>query len=91
MCKLAKYVRSCVVFLKTLHSWQEFYTTAGRDGRDKFQVWIMMSVMIGVVCTYVVSIPISCVLLALGSGEGAEGDWPTTWSMEIVGQQQPGQ
>ena len=39
MCKLAKYVRNCVVFWKNLHSWQKFYTTAGRDGRDKFQVW----------------------------------------------------
>ena len=38
MCKLAKYVRNCVVFWKNLHSWQKFYTTAGRDGRDKFQV-----------------------------------------------------
>ena len=34
-----KYAKKCVVFLKTLHSWQEFYTTAGRDGHDKFQVW----------------------------------------------------
>ena len=39
VCKLAKYVRNCVVFWKNLHSWQKFYTTAGRDGRDKFQVW----------------------------------------------------
>ena len=38
MCKLAKYVRNCVVFWKNLHSWQKFYTTAGRNGRDKFQV-----------------------------------------------------
>ena len=40
MCKLAKYVRNCVVFWKNLHSWQKFYTTAGRDGRDKFQVCV---------------------------------------------------
>ena len=40
VCKLAKYVRNCVVFWKNLHSWQKFYTTAGRDGRDKFQVWL---------------------------------------------------
>ena len=40
MCKLAKYVRNCVVFWKILHSWQKFYTTAGRGGRDKFQVWL---------------------------------------------------
>ena len=38
VCKLAKYVRDCVVFWKNLHSWQKFYTTVGRDGRDKFQV-----------------------------------------------------
>ena len=38
VCKFAKYVRNCVVFWKNLHSWQKFYTTAGRDGRDKFQV-----------------------------------------------------
>ena len=38
MCKLAKYVRKCVNFRKNLLSWQKFYTTAGRDGRDKFQV-----------------------------------------------------
>ena len=25
--------------MKKLHSWKYFYTTAGRDGRDKFQVW----------------------------------------------------
>ena len=36
--KFAKYVRNCVVFWKNLHSWQNSYTTAGRDGRDKFQV-----------------------------------------------------
>ena len=24
--------------MKNLHSWNYFYTTAGRDGRDKFQV-----------------------------------------------------
>ena len=38
--KFAKYVRNCVVFWKNLHSWKKFYTTAGRDGRDKFQVWV---------------------------------------------------
>ena len=25
--------------MKNLHSWQKFYTTAGRSGRDKFQLW----------------------------------------------------
>ena len=43
MCKLAKYVRNCVVFWKNLHSWPKFYTTAGRDSRDKFQVWSQCS------------------------------------------------
>ena len=38
VCKLTKYVRNCVVFWKNLHSWQKLYTTASRDGRDKFQV-----------------------------------------------------
>ena len=28
--------------MENLHSWQKFYTTAGRDGRDKFQVWLWM-------------------------------------------------
>ena len=40
VCKLAKYVRNYVVFWKNLHSWQNFYATAGRDGRDKFQVCV---------------------------------------------------
>ena len=31
VCKLAKYVINCVVFLTNLHSWQKFYTTAGSD------------------------------------------------------------
>ena len=26
-------------FWKNLHSWHKFYTTAGRDGRDKSQLW----------------------------------------------------
>ena len=26
-------------FRENLHSWHKFYTTDGRDGRDKFQVW----------------------------------------------------
>ena len=41
VCKLTKYVWNCIVFWKNLHSWQKFYRTAGRagrDGRDKFQV-----------------------------------------------------
>ena len=28
--------------MKKLHSWKYFYTTAGRDGRDKFRVWMRM-------------------------------------------------
>ena len=43
VCKLARYVRNCVVFWKTIHSWQKFYTTAGRGSRDKFQVWELYS------------------------------------------------
>ena len=42
MCKLVKWVRNCVVFWKNSHSWQKFYTTAGRDGRDKFQVCLYL-------------------------------------------------
>ena len=42
VCKLAKYVRNCVVLWKNLHSWQKIYTTAGRDGHDKFQVCRMV-------------------------------------------------
>ena len=38
VCKLAKYVRSCIVFWKNLYSWHKFDTTAGRDGRDKSQL-----------------------------------------------------
>ena len=26
-------------FLKNLHDWQKFYTTAGRTGRAKYQLW----------------------------------------------------
>ena len=36
----ANLARKRVVFWKNLHSCKNFYTTAGRDGRDKFQVWI---------------------------------------------------
>ena len=43
--KFAKYVRNYVVFWKNLHSWQNFYTTAGRDGRDKFQVCILVALV----------------------------------------------
>ena len=35
---IAKYAKKCTVFLKKLHSWQKFYTTASRGGRDKFQL-----------------------------------------------------
>ena len=34
----ANFARKCIVFWKKLHRWK-IYTTAGRDGRDKFQVW----------------------------------------------------
>ena len=26
-------------FVKKLHRWQKFYTAAGSDGIDKFQLW----------------------------------------------------
>ena len=48
VCKLTKYMSKFNIFtqillgnalLKNLHNWKQFYTTAGRDGRDKFQVW----------------------------------------------------
>ena len=32
-----------VVFWGNLHSWQKMFTTAGRDGRDKFQLWLNCS------------------------------------------------
>ena len=32
-------MRNCVVFHENLHRWNNFYTTAGRDGRDKSQLW----------------------------------------------------
>ena len=58
MCKLAKYVRNCVVFWKNLHSWQKFYTTAGRDGRDKFQVWLYQN-------SFLLGLSICCALQEL--------------------------
>ena len=39
VCELAKYVRSWVVFWNNFHSWQKFYTAAGRE---KFQVSILV-------------------------------------------------
>ena len=38
---LANYARNRVVFRENLRSWHKFYTTAGRDGRDKFQLWAL--------------------------------------------------
>ena len=35
----ANFAEKCIVFWKNLHSWKIFYTTAGRDGRDKSQPW----------------------------------------------------
>ena len=35
----ANYARICGVFWKKLHSRHTFYTTVGRDGRDKSQLW----------------------------------------------------
>ena len=33
------YARKRVFFQKNLHSWHKSYTTAGRDGSDKSQLW----------------------------------------------------
>ena len=33
-------MRNRVVFWENLHNWHKFYTTTGRDGRDKSQLWI---------------------------------------------------
>ena len=35
----ANQAKNRVVFQENLHSWHEFYTTVGRDGRDKSQLW----------------------------------------------------
>ena len=32
-------LRSLRCFLKNLHEWQKFYTTAGRTGHAKYQLW----------------------------------------------------
>ena len=37
-CFGVKFQRSSRSFLKNLHGWQEFYTTAGRTGRAKYQL-----------------------------------------------------
>ena len=47
--------KKCVVFLTNLHSWQEFYTTAGCNSRDKFQVCNYF-VSYGHVCTMFLSV-----------------------------------
>ena len=36
---IRKFCRKGTVFRKNLHSWKKFYTTAGCDGRGKYQVW----------------------------------------------------
>ena len=33
-----KFCKKTHCFLENLHNWKYFYPTAGRDGRDKFQV-----------------------------------------------------
>ena len=38
-----KTCKKFVAFLTNLHSWQEFYTTAGRGGRDKFQLCLSVN------------------------------------------------
>ena len=36
----ADYAIEHVVFLRNLHHWQELYTAAGRDGSDKYHLWV---------------------------------------------------
>ena len=48
---LVKLLRSWGCFLKNLHEWQEFYTTAGRTGRAKYQLW-GGGHHSGAICTY---------------------------------------
>ena len=43
----AYHARNHVVFWENLHSWQKFYTTAGRDGHDKYQVCVLFFIVLG--------------------------------------------
>ena len=36
----SNYAWNCVVFRENLRSWPRFYTTAGRDSRDKSHLWL---------------------------------------------------
>ena len=40
VCKLTKYLRKRAIVWKKLHSWQNFYTTTGPGGRDKYQLCV---------------------------------------------------
>ena len=51
LCNRVNFQRSSRCFLTNLHGWQEFYTTAGRTGRAKYQLcfyhqWIIGSKLI---------------------------------------------
>ena len=35
--------------MENLHSWHKFYTTAGRDGRDKSQLCMETTIWIGII------------------------------------------
>ena len=34
-----------ILHTKNLHSWKNFYATGGRDGRDRFQVWLLFYIL----------------------------------------------
>ena len=42
-----------IVFWENLHSWHKFYTTAGRDGRDKYQLCTKFIYMFWKILLYV--------------------------------------
>ena len=42
LCNRVNFQRSSRCFLTNLHGWQEFYTTAGRTGRAKYQLCFMI-------------------------------------------------
>ena len=54
----ANFAEKCVVIWKNLHSWKKICTTAGRDGRDKFQVCTRL-------CWLDNLVPIKCVVVTL--------------------------
>ena len=45
---LVKLLISLRCFLENLHHWQEFYTTAGRTGRAKYQLWTVRWIFVDI-------------------------------------------